>query len=103
MTHLSRLTSIFEIPEQKNVFSSRAQRTERFFGSQTHFSYLVATNAKDLGCVMSYLVATNAKVLEPKDKDKCLISRNNCVKANVRRETESAELNAASSYRASQR
>lgn len=30
---------------------------------------------------MSYLVATNAKVLETKDKDKCLISRNNCVKA----------------------
>ena len=35
----------------------------------------VATNAKVLGPVMSYLVATNAKVLEPKDKDKCLTSR----------------------------
>ena len=29
-----------------------------------------------LGWDMSYLVATNAKVLETKDKDKCLTSRN---------------------------
>ena len=44
-------------------------------------SYLVATNACNLGWDMSYLVATNAKVLETKDKDKCLKSRNKLGKA----------------------
>ena len=46
-------------------------------------SYLVATNACNLGWDMSYLVATNAKVLETKDKDKCLTSRNKLVNPKV--------------------
>ena len=33
---------------------------------------------------MSYLVAANAKVLETKDKDECLKSRDNCVTAKER-------------------
>ena len=76
MTHLSRLTSSFEIPGTIFFFHRAHKRAERFFDSQSHLSYLVATNAKDLGCVMSYLVATNAKILKTKDKDKCLTSRN---------------------------
>ena len=57
---------------------ARAARGEKF-PLQTQMSYLVATNACNLGLLgwdLSYLVATNAKILETKDKDKCLTSRN---------------------------
>ena len=62
-------------------------------------SYLVATNACNLGWDMSYLVATNAKVLETKDKDKCQKSGDKFAQGKRDRATRASRSPIGSGYR----